>query len=309
MIFQRSSNYAPSQILFGLEKELKNLIDLHKISKLPKVFMLSGDKGIGKFTLVFHFLAYHFDKANYELKNFRIKKESNFHRQFFENIFSNIIYVNGSNFKIEDIRKLKSNILKTSITNKERFIILDDVELLNKSSINALLKIIEEPTINNHFVLINNKKKKIIETIQSRTLEFKINLSNQNRINIIKSLIKRDDLKDIIIDYKNTNISPGNFLNFSDILIKHKIDLKDDYHNNFSLLLSVYKKEKDHNIIDFILYLTEIHFLIALKKKDIDLEKIAENKSFVISNLDKFLLYNINQTSLINAINNKLLNE
>ena len=69
MSFQRSSNYGPSLMLFGLEKELKNIIDLHKISKLPKVLMLSGEKGIGKFTLVFHFLAYHFDKTNYDFKN------------------------------------------------------------------------------------------------------------------------------------------------------------------------------------------------------------------------------------------------
>ena len=29
--------------------------------------------------------------------------------------------------------------------NKERFIILDDIELFNKNSLNALLKVIEEP--------------------------------------------------------------------------------------------------------------------------------------------------------------------
>ena len=60
MSFLRSSNYFPSLTLFGLEKELKNIIQLYKISKLPKVLMLSGEKGIGKFTLVFHFLAYQY---------------------------------------------------------------------------------------------------------------------------------------------------------------------------------------------------------------------------------------------------------
>ncbi len=309
MSFLRSSNYTPSLTLFGLDNELKNIVQLHKISKLPKVIMLSGEKGIGKFTLFFHFLANHFDKENYNINDFKIKKESTFNQQFLKKIFSNIIYIEGSKFKIDDVRKLKADILKTSITSKERFIIFDDIELLNKSSINALLKIIEEPTINNYFILINNKKKKIIETIHSRTLEFKISLSNQNRIDIIKSLIKRDNLKDVNIDYRNTKITPGNFLNFNDILIKHKINLEDDYLSNFSLLLNIFKKEKDYNIIDLILYLTEIYFLKALKKKDLDFEKIVENKSFVVSNLDKFLLYNINQNSLINAINNKFLNE
>ena len=44
MSLPRSNNYAPSLTLFGLEKELINIIQLHKISKLPKVLMLSGEK-------------------------------------------------------------------------------------------------------------------------------------------------------------------------------------------------------------------------------------------------------------------------
>ncbi len=309
MSLPRSNNYAPSLTLFGLEKELINIIQLHKISKLPKVLMLSGEKGIGKFTLIFHFLANYFDKDSYDIKNFKLKKESTFNQHFLKRIFSNVMYVEASKFKIEDIRKLKADIMKTSISNKERFIIFDDVELLNKSTTNALLKIIEEPSINNYFILINNKKKKIIETVYSRTLEFKISLSNLNRISIINSLIKRGNLKVVNIDYKNTYISPGNFLNFNDILTKHEINLKDNYLDNFSLLLNIYKKEKDHTIIDLVLYLTEIYFLEASKKKDINLEKLVENKSFIVSNLDKFLLYNLNQNSLLNAINNRFLNE
>ncbi|MDC3127638.1 AAA family ATPase [Candidatus Pelagibacter bacterium] len=303
------SYHTPSPTLFGLKKELNDIIKLHKISKLPKVLMLSGEKGIGKFTLAFHFLANYFDKENYNFKDLQIQKESIFSQQFEKNIFSNIIYVEASTLKIEDIRKLKADILKTLIVSKERFIIIDDVELLNKSCINALLKIIEEPTINNYFILINNKKKKIIETIHSRTLEFKIILNNQTRTDVIKSLIKRDNLIDYNIDYQNTNISPGNFLIFNDILSKNEINLADNYLNNFSLLLSLYKKEKNYSFIDLILYLTEIYFSKALKKKDINLDKLVENKSFVVSNIDKFLLFNLNQNSLINAINNKFSNE
>ncbi|GIS77171.1 MAG: hypothetical protein CM1200mP13_05300 [Candidatus Pelagibacterales bacterium] len=54
-----------------------------------------------------------------------------------------------------------------------RFTILDDVELLNINAANSLLKLIEEPSDNNYFILINSKRKKIIETIKSRALEKK----------------------------------------------------------------------------------------------------------------------------------------
>ena len=204
---------------------------------------------------------------------------------------------------------LKTRILKSSIIDKERFIIFDDIELLNKNCINALLKIIEEPTIKNNFILINNKKKEIIETIHSRSLEFKITLNHNKRINIIESLIKKNDLNNINIDYKSSNISPGNFLNLNEIIIKHKIDLEEDFLDNFSLLMKLYKKEKNSYIIDLVLYLTEIHFFKISQRNGINLEKVIDDKSFIITNLDRFLLYNLNHNSLINAINNRFLNE
>lgn len=48
--------------LYGLEKKLSNLIELFENQKLPKVMMLTGKKGQGKFTLVNHLMSYIFDK-------------------------------------------------------------------------------------------------------------------------------------------------------------------------------------------------------------------------------------------------------
>ena len=179
-----------SLVLFGLQDKLNFLIELYNLKKLPRILMISGKKGVGKFTLINHFLNYIYDKENYDLKNQSINTQSQFYKQYLNNIFPNIIYLSGSNFKnvkIDDVRDLKSKILKTTISNKERFIVLDDIELFNHNSLNALLKIIEEPTSNNYFVLINNKTKPLIETIHSRSLEVKIILNNQKRIKINKN--------------------------------------------------------------------------------------------------------------------------
>ena len=46
--------------LFGLKEYLFDFIELFKKDKLPKVIMLSGEKGIGKFTLCFHLINYIF---------------------------------------------------------------------------------------------------------------------------------------------------------------------------------------------------------------------------------------------------------
>ena len=147
--------------------------------------MLSGNKGLGKSTLVNHFLYSIFDPKNYDLNNNIILSTSVLHRKIIQNIFSNIIYLKGSDYKsvkIDDIRNLKDLIFKSSLLDKDRFIILDDVELFNINSLNALLKIIEEPNKINFFILINNKSKPLLETINSRALNryFKRRRKNKN---------------------------------------------------------------------------------------------------------------------------------
>ena len=105
----------------------------------------------------------------------------------------NIIYLNGISFesiKIEDIRNLKSQLSRRPINENKRFIILDDVEIFNMSSLNALLKLIEEPNKDNFFILINNKTRQILDTIKSRCLEIKIYLKEKPKKKYYKKFIK-----------------------------------------------------------------------------------------------------------------------
>ena len=73
-------------------------------------------------------------------------------------------------------------------------------------------------------------------------------------------------------------------------------------------MLSVYKKNKDANLINMILFLTDYHFYIHEAKRKNNLEKTINDKSFVIKNINEFIKFNLNQTSLINSINNRLSN-
>ena len=299
-----------SLVLFGLDNKLDFLIKLYNSKKLPRVLMMTGKKGVGKFTLINHFLNYIYDKDNYDLKNKYINSQTPFYKQYLNSIFSDIIYLSGDNFKnvkVDDIRGLKSKILKTNISEKERFIILDDIELFNTNSLNALLKIIEEPTSKNYFVLINNQTKPLMETIYSRSLEIKILLSNETRIKVIESLIQNNDLE-VFIDFNSSNLTPGNFLSFNKICEENKINVDGEFLQNLEILLNFYKKTKNINLINMILFLTDYHFYNLKEKKNDNIEKIIEDKSFVISNINKFIEYNLNQNSLINAISSKLSN-
>ena len=82
---------------------------------------------------------------------------------------------------------------QSSLKNRSRFIIIDDVEYLNINSSNALLKSLEEPNANVYFFLIFNSETNILGTIKSRCLEYKIDL-------------KIDDTKSIIDNYFNEKI-------------------------------------------------------------------------------------------------------
>jgi len=310
MIINEYKNPKNSLVLFELGDKLDFLIKLYNLNKLPGVTMLSGNKGIGKFTLINHFLTYIFDKDNYDLKERTINPHTPFYIQYSNTIFPNIIYLSGNkykNIKIDDIRNLKSTILKSSMINQDRFIVLDDIELFNQNSLNALLKILEDPLPNNYFILINNKSKPLIETIYSRSLELKIILNDLTRIKIIESLIKKDNLK-VFIEYTFSSLTPGNFLLFNKICEDNKIDFNANFLKNLEILLNLYKKNKSISLINFILFLAEYYFYYLKKNKINDIERIIENKSFVTNNIDKFVNFNLNQKSLINVINSKLSN-
>ena len=51
--------------LFGLKKDFDFISSLYLSKKLPRVTMISGNKGSGKSTLINHFLFSIFDKNNY----------------------------------------------------------------------------------------------------------------------------------------------------------------------------------------------------------------------------------------------------
>ena len=308
MIYPTFFESKSSQNLFGLENYFNFISKLYLKQNLPKVIMLTGNKGIGKATFVNHFLHSIFDIKNYNLEKFTKSKNSTFSNQFQNNIFSNIIYISGADFKsvkVEDIRNLKTKILKSAISNKDRFIVFDDIELFNHNSLNALLKIIEEPSEKNYFFLINNKSKPLLETIKSRAIEIKIILTENQRLEIIDKLVTFLKLE-LVLDPKTTKLSPGNFVKFNYMCKEYNISPSNDLVDNLSKLLDLYKKNKNILFINLALFIVD-HYFIFLKNKDLlNKDKIFDIKNYIFENLNSLIMYNINQNSFINAVNEKL---
>ena len=110
--------------LFDQRENFEFLSELYSRQNLPRVLMFTGNKGSGKSTLINHFLYSIFDIDNYNKETLSIIENSIFLKQFQNNIFSNIIYLNGADYKsvkIDDIRNLKKQILQNFQAKGEKF--------------------------------------------------------------------------------------------------------------------------------------------------------------------------------------------
>ncbi len=290
--------------LVGHKKSFIFFKDLLLKDRLPKIIMLSGEKGIGKATLINHIMHFYFEKKNYDEINNKILKKSHFSELYENDLFSNIIYLKGSEFKnikIEDIRILKRNILSTTLSNDKRFIIFDDVENFNTNSLNALLKLIEEPGANNYFILINNKTKPLLETIKSRTLEIKIILDEERRKKIISFLLKNFQQK-ISLNEDLVVTTPGNFVKFNHVIQVNNIKIEDSFLDNLEKLLKLYKKEKNLFFKDLILFLFDYYLQIDRSKRIYSNDKLIEKRTLIVKNINNFFLYNLSQSALMSSI-------
>ena len=105
-----------------------------------------------------------------------------------------------------------------------------------------------------------------------------------------------DNLK-VFIDFNSSDLTPGNFLSFNKICEENKINTDGEFLQNLEILLNLYRKNKNINLINMILFSTDCHFHNLQEKKIDNIGKIIEDKSFVISNINKFIAYNLNQNS------------
>ena len=219
--------------LFGHKTLFSNLIYLDQIDKFPNKILLNGPKGIGKKLLVSHLLNYLYSKNNEQLYNFKNNEyniNNNLSSLISTNSHPNIFKVQKKKDKkiidIDQIREMIKFTNQTSFNNERKFIIIEDINLLGINSANALLKSIEEPNNNTYYILINNSEFKILETIRSRCLEFKLSLIIKDTIKIVNYYFNSNKYNDINLDFINNYNSPSflislvNFLETNDLSIK-----------------------------------------------------------------------------------------
>ena len=215
--------------LYGLDKYFNEIITLHKNNKMPNKILLSGKRGVGKATLGYHMINY-FLSANenhkYDCTKFTIDNKNKSYQLILNKTHPNFYLIDlvdeKKSIDISQIREMISYTNKSTFSGSKRFILIDNIENLNKNSVNALLKIIEEPNDNIFFILIHNNATKILPTLKSRCLTFNIFLSFDESIAIANLLVGKSIFEIInhdLISYYNT---PGEFIGLIDFAEEKK---------------------------------------------------------------------------------------
>ncbi|MDB3982762.1 AAA family ATPase [Candidatus Pelagibacter sp.] len=291
--------------LFGHHTVFNNFSNLYLNKKLPNKILLSGEKGIGKSTLAYHFVNFilsNDEALSYDIKNFVINPDNKSFKLILNKSNPNFISIDIDDDKksidINQVRNLIITLNKSSFNNKPRFILIDNIELLNINSVNALLKILEEPKDNIYFILINNNKK-ILPTLKSRCLNFKIHLISSQSFDITNKILNDNFMNLINVDMINNYSTPGKILNLLDFANLNDLDLKEISLKELIKKIIMEKKYKKDPSIKHLLYsLIEIYF-----RKNISI------KNTKLINIHNYFLKKINNTKIFNLDDETLMME
>ena len=162
---------------FQIEKEYINLLkSLIKLNNLN--ILLIGNIGCGKSSLIEATIKEYYNR---------------------ENINKNDI-LNINSLKDQGISYYRTEVktfcqTPSLLKNKKKFLILDDIDLINDQSQQVFRNCIDKYSHNVNFIASCTNANKVIESIQSRTILIKIkNISSKYIRNIIKKIKKNDDI-------------------------------------------------------------------------------------------------------------------
>jgi DNA polymerase-3 subunit delta' len=297
--------------LYGLEKYFTELVRFYKNGNYPNKILFSGQKGIGKATLAFHFINYVLtmnDEKKYDTENYQINCESPEFKTINNKSNTNLITIDVNEDKksidINQIRELIINLNKSSFNKKPRFVLIDNIELLNINSINALLKMLEEPNENINFILIHNNRK-ILSTLLSRCINFKISLSNNDYLKISNQLLNNDLNNLVSNELINYYFTPGEIYRLVQFSSENDYELSNIDLKNFLKILINDTQYKKNNFINNMMYsLMEFYF----RKLNKSFSKLLNEKySYFIKRISDTKTYNLDKESLFIEFNEEIL--
>jgi hypothetical protein len=222
--------------------DIKNSLKILK-NKLPNLILFTGPKGVGKKHTAINLI----DEVYGGVFTHRLLTHPDIL----------ILESDTKIFKLELVNQMKDFISETAFELDKKFVILRDVDTMNKESANACLKIFEDSPKNTHFILLAENKELVIDTVCSRSISLKF------------SPIK--DLKKYMPSLTPLEVKlMGGCIGNKNILDNIKVD---NLYNSVTLLLNNYPETNYSKIIDW-----------YLEHKDLDISLL--NSMFLLVSQD-----------------------
>jgi DNA polymerase III subunit gamma/tau len=181
--------YRPQQFNEVIGQELavrvmKNAIDKKRVKN---GYLLSGSRGVGKTTLARIFANSLNDVTNNKTASIDIYEMDA-----------------ASNTSVDDVRLLIENASTPPLVGEYKIFIIDEVHMLSKSAMNALLKILEEPPVYLVFIFATTNPEKILPTVLSRLI--KLDLQDHTIDNLVSNLEMIAKKEDVTIDKESLEL-------------------------------------------------------------------------------------------------------
>ena len=301
--------------LLGQERELNILTNYLVNKNTPNSLILIGEKGIG--------LKDTAKKMALSLVNNDIKNNP-------DEIKRSLIAENDQNSPfilliekiwLDDKKRFKNKIYREDLNyindffstrdeaGQKRVCIINSIDDLSNDGVNSLLKVIEEPNPDSHFIIINHNQKSLIPTIKSRSQIIKFKSTNKDDyINLIKKdfiNLSNNEIDDLFslskgsIDFSRKYID-YNFREMEDHLetiLLDPINIKPNtaYHYINFVKNNIDTNEEMEVFLKFIaLKINKLSINACTKNNKNLLDRLLKNYYSILKIKDRYLTFNLN---------------
>ncbi|MBM3468298.1 MAG: AAA family ATPase [Alphaproteobacteria bacterium] len=159
----------PPPTLFGHQEALTLLRQAFYSHKMPPVWLLSGEKGIGKAALAY--------TISEEILSNGALEPALIKRQIAQGTYPNFLTIKKNpnsegkiprDINIEEARKIEHFLHQHAAIPGWRVVLIDAVDEMNRTAANSLLKILEDPPAQTLFFLVAHSLGQVLPTIRSR---------------------------------------------------------------------------------------------------------------------------------------------
>ncbi len=208
--------------LVGHEEAEKFILESWRNHKLHQALLISGEKGIGKATLAYRiarFLLQADESKRDTYKTLEVSPNNKVFKQISSGSHPDFKIVERDYIKtdrqkiikaiqngnymsdeelnelkksaeivVDDVRRVNEFLAHSSADNNWRIVLIDSVDEMNRSSANAMLKILEEPPHKTLMILISHNPEILLPTIRSRCAKLPLKPLSDN---LTASLLRR----------------------------------------------------------------------------------------------------------------------